>query len=151
MGGSGGACASAETNTPIKVLVVDDEQPARDELYYQLEQLGDVEVVAQAGDGVEALAAVDRFRTRSAFSRYPDARTERVRGRSALLEREDDAPALIFVTAFDQHAVEAFEVNAVDYLLKPVDRARLEQAVTRARRRLSQNGRTRSTISSSGS
>ena len=128
---------SAETNTPIKVLVVDDEQPARDELCYQLEQLGDVEVVAQAGDGVEALAAVDRW-TRSAFSRYPDARTERVRGRSAALEREDDAPALIFVTAFDQHAVEAFEVNAVDYLLKPVDRARLEQAVTRARRRLSQ-------------
>ena len=52
---------SAEANTPLKVMVVDDEQPARDELCYQLEQLGDVEVVAQAGNGVEALAAVDRF------------------------------------------------------------------------------------------
>ena len=54
-----------------------------------------------------------------------------------LLERETGSPALVFVTAFDQHAIEAFEVNAVDYLLKPVDAARLEQALARARRRLS--------------
>jgi len=54
-----------------------------------------------------------------------------------LLQRDDESPALIFVTAFDQHAIEAFEVNAVDYLLKPVDAARLEQALQRARRRLS--------------
>jgi two-component system LytT family response regulator/two-component system response regulator LytT len=53
-----------------------------------------------------------------------------------LLEREDPSPALVFVTAFDQHAIEAFEVNAVDYLLKPVEAGRLEQALARARRRL---------------
>ena len=53
-----------------------------------------------------------------------------------LLDREDDAPALVFVTAFDQHAIEAFEVNAVDYLLKPVEAGRLEQALQRARRRI---------------
>jgi len=54
-----------------------------------------------------------------------------------LLERDEQSPALVFVTAFDQHAIEAFEVNAVDYLLKPVDVPRLEQALARARRRLS--------------
>jgi two-component system LytT family response regulator/two-component system response regulator LytT len=53
-----------------------------------------------------------------------------------MLERGEESPALVFVTAFDQHAIEAFEVNAVDYLLKPVDAARLEQALQRARRRL---------------
>jgi two-component system LytT family response regulator/two-component system response regulator LytT len=129
---------SAEANTPIKVLVVDDEQPARDELCYQLEQLGDVEVVAQAGNGVEALAAVDRFGPDLLFLDIQMPGLNGFEVARQLLEREDDAPALIFVTAFDQHAVEAFEVNAVDYLLKPVDRARLEQALTRARRRLSQ-------------
>jgi two-component system LytT family response regulator/two-component system response regulator LytT len=53
-----------------------------------------------------------------------------------VLERQEDAPALVFVTAYDQHAIEAFEVNAVDYLLKPVESGRLEQAVQRARRRV---------------
>jgi two-component system response regulator LytT len=54
-----------------------------------------------------------------------------------LMDREDPSPALVFVTAYDQHAIEAFEVNAVDYLLKPVDAGRLEQALARARKRLS--------------
>jgi two-component system, LytTR family, response regulator len=129
---------SAEANTPLKVLVVDDEQPARDELCYQLEQLGDVEVVAQAGNGVEALSAVDRFGPDLIFLDIQMPGLNGFEVARQLLEREGDAPALIFVTAFDQHAVEAFEVNAVDYLLKPVDSARLEQALGRARRRLSQ-------------
>jgi two-component system response regulator LytT len=130
---------SAEAVTPLRVLVVDDEQPARDELNYQLEQLGDVEVVARAGNGVEALAAVDRFGPDLIFLDIQMPGLNGFEVARQLLERDDDAPALIFVTAFDQHAVEAFEVNAVDYLLKPVDRARLEQAVGRARRRLSQD------------
>ena len=129
---------SAEANTSLKALVVDDEQPARDELCYQLEQLGDVEVVAQAGNGVEALAAVDRFGPDLIFLDIQMPGLNGFEVARQLLEREDDTPALVFVTAFDQHAVEAFEVNAVDYLLKPVDRARLEQALSRARRRLSQ-------------
>jgi two-component system LytT family response regulator/two-component system response regulator LytT len=129
---------SAETNTPVRVLVVDDERPARDELCYQLEQLGDVEVVSQAANGAEALAAVDRFEPDLIFLDIQMPGLNGFEVARQLLEREDDAPALIFVTAFDQHAVEAFEVNAVDYLLKPVDRGRLEQALGRARRRLSQ-------------
>jgi two-component system response regulator LytT len=121
----------------LRVMVVDDEQLAREELCYQLEQIGDVEVVAQAGNGLEALTAVDRHEPDLVFLdiQMPGLTGFEVARR--LLAREDDSPALVFVTAFDQHAIEAFEVNAVDYLLKPVEGARLEQALVRARRRLS--------------
>jgi two-component system LytT family response regulator/two-component system response regulator LytT len=120
----------------MRVVVVDDEQLAREELCFQLEQLGTEEVVAQAGNGLEAIAAVERHEPDLVFLdiQMPGLTGFEVARR--LLERDDESPALIFVTAFDQHAIEAFEVNAVDYLLKPVDASRLEQALQRARWRL---------------
>jgi two-component system LytT family response regulator/two-component system response regulator LytT len=118
-------------------MVVDDEQHARDELRYQLERAGDVEVVAQAGNGIEALAAVERFDPDLVFLDIQMPGLSGFEVARRLLDQDAEPPALVFVTAFDQHAIEAFEVNAVDYLLKPVDAARLEQALTRARRRLS--------------
>jgi two-component system LytT family response regulator/two-component system response regulator LytT len=119
-------------------MVVDDEQLARDELCYQLGQLSEVEVVAQAGNGLEALSAVDRHDPDLVFLDIQMPGLSGFEVARRLLEREEQqSPALVFVTAFDQHAIEAFEVNAVDYLLKPVDAARLEQALARARRRLS--------------
>jgi two-component system LytT family response regulator/two-component system response regulator LytT len=123
--------------TSLRVMVVDDEQPARDELCYQLAQLEDVDIVAQAANGVEALSAIDRLEPDLIFLdiQMPGLNGFEVARR--LLERDEQPPALVFVTAFDQHAVEAFEVNAVDYLLKPVDAGRLEQALARTRRRLS--------------
>ncbi len=120
----------------LRVMVVDDEQLARDELCYQLEQLGEVEVVAQAGNGLEALAAVDRHDPDLVFLDIQMPGLSGFEVARRLIERADDTPALVFVTAFDQHAIEAFEVNAVDYLLKPVEAIRLEQALARARRRL---------------
>ena len=127
---------AAPEAAPLRVLIVDDEQLARDELRYQLEQLGDVEIVAHAGNGLEALAATERYTPDLVFLdiQMPGLGGFEVARR--LLERQDGAPALIFVTAFDQHAIEAFEVNAVDYLLKPVEASRLEQALERARRRI---------------
>ena len=124
-------------DSSMRVVVVDDEQLAREELCYQLGQVGTVEVVAQAGNGLEAIAAVERHEPDLVFLdvQMPGLTGFEVARR--LLERDDESPALIFVTAFDQHAIEAFEVNAVDYLLKPVDATRLEQALQRARRRLS--------------
>jgi len=121
----------------MRVVVVDDEQLAREELCFQLEQVGNAEVVAQAGNGLEALAAVERHDPDLVFLdvQMPGLTGFEVARR--LLEHSEESPALIFVTAFDQHAIEAFEVNAVDYLLKPVDAARLEQALQRARRRVS--------------
>jgi two-component system, LytTR family, response regulator LytT len=124
-------------NQALKVMVVDDEQLAREELCFQLEQIGDVEVVAQAGNGLEALTAVDRHEPDLVFLDIQMPGLSGFEVARRLLAREDDSPALVFVTAFDQHAIEAFEVNAVDYLLKPVEGPRLEQALVRARRRLS--------------
>jgi two-component system LytT family response regulator/two-component system response regulator LytT len=118
-------------------MVVDDEQLAREELCFQLDRLGEVEVVAQAGNGLEALSAVERSQPDVVFLDIQMPGLDGFEVARRLLESPEQAPALVFVTAFDQHAVEAFEVNAVDYLLKPVDAGRLEQALARARRRLS--------------
>src|SRR4026208_2115802 len=120
----------------MRIAIVDDEQLAREELCYQLEQLGTAEIVGQAANGLEAIAAVERHEPDLVFLdvQMPGLTGFEVARR--LLQRDDDSPALIFVTAFDQHAIEAFEVNAVDYLLKPVDASRLEQALQRARKRL---------------
>ena len=128
----------------IKALVVDDEQLARDELCYLLEQAGGVTVVAQAANGMDALALIEAHAPDLVFldvqmpglNGFEVAR--QVFERAADADR-DDAPAgvdIVFVTAFDQYAIDAFKVDAVDYLLKPVDPERLDQAVQRARRRM---------------
>ena len=117
-------------------MIVDDEQLAREELCFQLEQMAEVTVVAQAGNGLEALSAADRHEPDLVFLDIQMPGLSGFEVARRLLEREPSSPALVFVTAFDQHAIEAFEVNAVDYLLKPVDAGRLELALARARRRL---------------
>jgi two-component system, LytTR family, response regulator LytT len=119
----------------LRALVVDDEQLARDELCFQLSQVGGVEIAGQAANGVEAIDALEELRPDIVFldiqmpglSGFEVARLVAAKGLSS---------QIVFVTAYDQYAVEAFEVNAVDYVLKPVERARLEQALQRARRRL---------------
>jgi two-component system response regulator LytT len=121
---------------PLRILIVDDEQLARDELCYQLERLHDIEVVGQAGNGLEAITAVERQDPDLVFLDIQMPGLSGFEVARRLLDRGQEPPALVFVTAFDQHAIEAFEVNAVDYLLKPVDGTRLEQALERARRRV---------------
>src|SRR6266545_5422647 len=119
----------------LRAVLVDDEQLARDELGYLLDQLGGVEVIGQAGNGIEALTTIERLQPDVVFL---DVQMPGLTG-FEVARRLLDAPSLshiIFVTAYDQHAIEAFEVNAVDYLLKPVDQARLEVAIERARRRV---------------
>jgi two-component system LytT family response regulator/two-component system response regulator LytT len=119
----------------MRVVVVDDEQLAREELCYQLGQVGALEVVAQAGNGLEAIAAVERHEPDLVFLdvQMPGLTGFEVARR--LLRAGIDAH-FVFVTAFDQHAIEAFEVNAVDYLLKPVEAGRLATAIDRAQRRI---------------
>ncbi len=117
----------------LRAVLVDDEQLARDELAFLLGQLGGVEVVGEAGNGVEAVTTIDRLKPDIVFL---DVQMPGLTG-FEVARRMIDASAsshIIFVTAYDQHAIEAFEVNAVDYILKPVDPARLEVAVQRARR-----------------
>src|SRR5437667_6202078 len=119
----------------LKAVLVDDEPLARDELGYLLGRVGGVEVVGQAGNGVEALTAIDRLQPDVVFL---DVQMPGLTGFEVARRMVDKRAAshIIFVTAYDQHAIEAFEVNAVDYLLKPVDPSRLEMAVDRARRRI---------------
>src|ERR687891_2238413 len=119
----------------LRAVLVDDEQLARDELGYLLGQVGGVEVIGQADNGIEALTTIDRLQPDVVFL---DVQMPGLTGFEVARHMVDTrSPShIIFVTAFDQHAIEAFEVNAVDYLLKPVDPARLEVAVDRVRRRM---------------
>ena len=121
-------------NGSLTALVADDEQLAREELCFLLEKIEGVEVVAQAVDGLQALEDISRLGPDVAFLdvQMPGLTGFEVARR--LLESGTDL-AVVFVTAFDHRAIEAFEVNAVDYVLKPVDPSRLEQAVQRVRRR----------------
>lgn len=119
----------------LRAVVVDDEKLAREELCYALDEVGGVEVVAEAGNGLEALDAIGRHAPDLVFL---DVQMPGLTGFEVARKLIDRQPPItvIFVTAYDQHAVEAFEVNAVDYLLKPIDGGRVETAVERARRRV---------------
>ncbi|MCC7009177.1 MAG: response regulator transcription factor [Acidobacteria bacterium] len=120
---------------PIRVLVVDDEKLAREELIFLLDQIGGTEVAGEATNGVEALRAAAELKPDVLFL---DVQMPGLTG-FEVARRLIDAgvqPQIVFVTAFDQYAIEAFSVNAVDYLLKPVDEERLEQTLDRVRRRL---------------
>ncbi|HWI17494.1 MAG TPA: LytTR family DNA-binding domain-containing protein [Vicinamibacterales bacterium] len=122
------------TNRPLTAVVADDEELARDELCFLLGQLDGVDVVGEAANGVEALAEIARHRPDVAFL---DVQMPGLTGFEVArkLMESGTGPSVIFVTAYDQRAIEAFEVNAVDYVLKPVEGSRLELAVSRARKR----------------
>jgi two-component system response regulator LytT len=119
----------------LRTVVVDDEQLARDELCYLLGSVGGVEVVAQAANGIEALKMVEEHSPDMVMLdiQMPGLTGFEVARR--LVDTGVDAH-LVFVTAFDRHAIEAFELNAVDYLLKPVEVERLGTTVDRVRKRL---------------
>jgi two-component system LytT family response regulator/two-component system response regulator LytT len=119
----------------LRAVLVDDEELARDELGFLLGQVGGVEIVGQAGNGLEALTTIDRLRPDVVFL---DVQMPGLTGFEVARRMLDQQlqTQMIFVTAYDRHAIEAFEVNAVDYLLKPVDAARLSLAVQRAQRRV---------------
>jgi two-component system response regulator LytT len=122
------------TTGPLRALVVDDEQLAREELCFLLEQAGDIEIVGQAGDGPSGLRLAGELRPDLLFLdvQMPGLTGFEVARR---LVQADIVPQVVFVTAFDQYAVDAFTVNAVDYLLKPVDLDRLEITLDKVRRR----------------
>jgi DNA-binding LytR/AlgR family response regulator len=121
----------------MRILVVDDEAPARKRLLRMLGSVPHVEVVGEASTGALAVAAV---RAQRPDLMLLDIQMPELDGMS-LVSRGLGAPLVIFVTAHDQHAVAAFEVDAVDYLLKPVRQERLMQALERARQRLEQTPR----------
>ncbi|HEY6546682.1 MAG TPA: LytTR family DNA-binding domain-containing protein [Vicinamibacteria bacterium] len=119
-----------------RAVVVDDEELARDELCFLLSHEGGVDVVAQAANGPAALEAVDEVGPDILFLDVQMPGIDGFEVARRLLQQSDTPPLVVFVTAYDRHAIEAFEVNAVDYLLKPVDPSRLRQTLARLRRRL---------------
>ena len=130
----------------ISALIIDDEQLARDELKYLLESVGGVDVVAEGSNGIEAVDLIEEHRPDLVFLdvQMPGLDGFQViqrlmdRNRKLASEgRETEAlPQIVFATAYDQYAVRAFDVNAVDYLLKPFDQTRVQQAVDRVRGRM---------------
>lgn len=116
----------------MRVLIADDEPFARELLQALLAELPGVELVAQACDGEEAVAAARAYRPDLVFL---DIDMPNLNGVHAAAEIGALGPEVIFVTAHEEHAVDAFEVGAVDYLLKPVRRPRLKKAIERARLR----------------
>ena len=121
---------------PLSALIVDDEQLARDELSFLLKSVDDVQVVAQGKNGVEA---VNLIKEHSPDIVFLDVQMPGLDGFGVikkLLDKKVPLPQIVFATAFDQYAVRAFEVSAVDYLLKPFDKKRVAQSVQKARKQL---------------
>jgi DNA-binding LytR/AlgR family response regulator len=118
---------------PLSTLIVDDEQLARDELAYLLKNIGDVEVVAQGKNGLEAVTLIREHNPDLVFLDVQMPGLDGFGVIKKLLDKKITLPKIVFSTAFDQYAVRAFEVNAVDYLLKPFDRKRVAESVERAR------------------
>lgn len=117
----------------MRILIVDDERPARDKLRRMLAQEPDVSAIEEARDGVEALERAASFAPDAIFL---DVQMPEVSGLEVAASLPHPAPLIVFATAFDEYAVPAFDANAIDYLLKPFDTARLQRAMQRLRERL---------------
>lgn len=130
----------------ISTLIIDDEQPARDEIAFLLKSYPDIEIAGQGKNGVEAVSLIRELNPQLAFLdvQIPGANGFEVIKK--LVEKKVPLPFFIFVTAYDQYAVQAFEVNAIDYLLKPIAKPRLEKAVTKVRHMIESEESTREKI-----
>jgi two-component system LytT family response regulator/two-component system response regulator LytT len=120
----------------INTLIVDDEKPARDELAYLLKGFPEINVIAQGKNGVEAVSLIKEHSPDLVFL---DVKMPGLDGFGVLkkvVERKMKVPHVVFATAFDHYAVQAFDVNAVDYVLKPFDKGRVAKAIQRARREI---------------
>ena len=116
----------------MRVLIVDDERPARDKLRRFLALESDIDAIDEARDGVAALAMMTQCAPDVVFL---DIQMPEMNGFDVAAGLPSPSPLLVFVTAYDEHAVRAFDANAIDYLLKPYDRERLARALQRVRAR----------------
>jgi DNA-binding LytR/AlgR family response regulator len=120
----------------LTALIIDDEPLARQELQYLLERGGGVEVLAQGTNGIEAVALIQTHKPDVVFLDVQMPGLDGFAVLKKLLDRKVPLPQVVFATAFNQYAVRAFEVNAVDYLLKPFDQKRVMQTIEKAAARL---------------
>jgi two-component system response regulator LytT len=134
---AGAACAyTANAAMPINTLIVDDEKPAREELAFLLKSFPDVNLIGQGKNGVEAVALIKEHSPDLVFLDVQMPGLDGFGVLKKLVERKMKVPHVVFATAFDHYAVQAFEVNAVDYVLKPFDKARIARAIQKARREI---------------
>jgi two-component system response regulator LytT len=118
----------------ITTIVVDDEQLARDELGFLLRDFSEIEVIANASNGLQALELIRRLEPDLVFLDVQMPGLDGMGVVRSLREDQVEPPHFIFVTAYDQYAVEAFRLQAMDYLLKPVEKGRLAETIERARK-----------------
>ncbi len=124
---------------PINTVIVDDERPARDELAFLLKDFPEVNVVAQGRNGLEAIALIKEHDPDLVFLDVQMPGLDGFGVIKKLVERKLRIPQIVFATAFDNYAVKAFEVNAVDYVLKPFDKGRIAKAIQRAKKLVESN------------
>jgi two-component system, LytTR family, response regulator len=128
------------TKSEIKVLIVDDEFLGRERICSLLSERVDMKIVGECANGREAVEAIRNLRPDLVFL---DIQMPRINGFDVVeTVGAENMPAVIFVTAYDEYAIRAFDINAVDYLLKPFDEERFEKAVDRAKREIKTQGST---------
>jgi two-component system response regulator LytT len=120
----------------INTIIVDDEKPARDELAFLLKAFPEINIIGQGKNGVEAVSLIKEHTPDLVFLDVKMPGLDGFGVLKKLVERKMKVPHVVFATAFDHFAVQAFDVNAVDYVLKPFDKARLAKAIQRARREI---------------
>jgi two-component system response regulator LytT len=119
---------------PLNTIIVDDEKPAREELAYLLKNIPEVTLVAQGKNGLEAVSLIKEHSPDLVFLDVQMPGLDGFGVIKKLVERKLSLPQIVFATAFDHYALQAFEVNAVDYVLKPFDKQRVARAIQRARK-----------------
>jgi two-component system, LytTR family, response regulator len=120
----------------INTIIVDDEKPAREELAFLLKGFPEINIIGQGKNGVEAVSLIKEHAPDLVFLDVKMPGLDGFGVLKKLVERKMRVPHVVFATAFDHYAVQAFDVNAVDYVLKPFDKARIAKAIQRARREI---------------
>jgi two-component system, LytTR family, response regulator LytT len=133
---------NAPIHVPISALIIDDEQLAREELKFLLNSMGNVELLGEGSNGIEAIELIEEHQPDVVFLDVQMPGLDGFAVLKQLIEHRgmQRLPQIVFATAYDQYAVRAFDVNAVDYVLKPFDSNRIQQAVERVLARLAEGG-----------
>ena len=121
---------------PISTIIVDDEKPARDELAFLLRGFPEINLLAQGKNGLDAVSLIKEHNPDLVFLDVQMPGLDGFGVLQKLVERHLKVPHVVFATAFDHYAVQAFDVNAVDYVLKPFDKARISKAIQRVKREI---------------
>lgn len=132
---------SVRATSVISVLVVDDEQLARDEIAFLFKDFPDFEILSFASNGLEGIEQIERLEPDVVFLDVQMPGLDGLGVVKRLQEKDIPLPYFVFATAFDTYAVEAFRLEAADYLLKPIDKGRLGQTLERIRRMSEERGR----------